>query len=349
MGVEILKTVFRKSNSGVWSIEAIKGLNLKAKRGFESNYFKIEPEVDVMTENPSRIMDSFFTSFGTTDFFLRQSIVPIVAWNEGDDEIRCIGTGFFISASGLLMTAAHVIRDPVDEKYAELTEISNNSAMLGNNLHVCVMLPANPAIKTAPFRIAKELGEAEYFLCPIVWTTHWGKEVCGPLFHLPPEFKLDLDIAICKVREFPAIGPYQPLNIGPHSLRVGDQAVAIGYPEMQNLRIGGKERYRPELMVSVGTVTAIYPDNMTEKQNNTPGPNFEFSAKIPGKMSGSPILVSGGVVTKGVVSRSLQGENHASGGLIAPMLQLPIFDGKSLTDLTNEGKEGIPQIYGSEL
>ena len=49
-----------------------------------------------------------------TEFLLRQSIVPIVAWNDGDDEIRCIGTGFFISATGYLLTAARVLRDPID-------------------------------------------------------------------------------------------------------------------------------------------------------------------------------------------------------------------------------------------
>ena len=71
-----------------------------------------------MTQRPGAIMSNFFATFGTTEFLVWQSIVPIVAWNDGGEEIRCIGTGFFISASGLLMTAAHVLRDPVDENYA---------------------------------------------------------------------------------------------------------------------------------------------------------------------------------------------------------------------------------------
>ena len=86
----------------------------------------------------------------------------------------------------------------------------------------------------------------------------------------------------------------------------------------------GGDDYQPELIVSVGSVTTIYSNNMTEKQNSTPGPNFEFNAKIPGKMSGSPILVGGGILTKGVVSRSWQDENHASGCMIAPMIEFAI-------------------------
>jgi hypothetical protein len=130
-------------------------------------------------------------------------------------------------------------------------------------------------------------------------------------------------------------------------MKVGDRAVAIGYAEMRNIRLN--DDYQPELVVSVGSITTVYPDNVTEKQNSTPGPNFEFNAKIPGKMSGSPILVGNGIITKGVVSRSWQDENYASGCLIAPMMQLPVVGGKSLLQLQREGNEGIAQINGMGL
>ncbi|MDD3289107.1 MAG: hypothetical protein PHX43_08955 [Alphaproteobacteria bacterium] len=126
--------------------------------------------------------------------------------------------------------------------------------------------------------------------------------------------------------------------------------MAIGYPEMRNIRFGCNDKYQPELVVSVGSVTTIYPDNITEKKNSTPGPNFEFNAKIPGKMSGSPILVGGGIITKGIVSRSMGStDNHASGCLIAPMMGLPLIGGKSLLDFINAGEEGIAQIIGAGL
>lgn len=153
---------------------------------------------------------------------------------------------------------------------------------------------------------------------------------------------------MCKVREFGLIGPYQPLNIGLQNLAVGNRAVAIGYAEMRNIRLNGDD-YQPELFVSVGSVTNIYSDNITEKHNPTPGPNFEFNAQIPGKMSGSPILVGEGVLTKGVVSRSWQGERYATGCLIAPMMSLPFGDGNSLLKLQTSGNEGIARIHGSGL
>lgn len=333
---------------GIWACHDLKGIYLKPKEGFSKKYFKIENEVSLMTQSPGPIMNNLFATFGTTEFLVRQSIVPIVAWKEGDKEMRCIGTGFFISASGLLMTAAHVIRDPVDENYSGVTQVDNKVHKLDESLYFGILLPANPAMKNAPFQMPPILREATYFMCPFEWTQHWGKEEESPLLHKKPEFKLDLDIAVCKVREDPLIGPFQPLNIGLYNLKLGDRAVAIGYPEMRNIRFG-EDDYQPELVVSVGSVTNIHPDNMTEKQNSTPGPNFEFNAKIPGKMSGSPILIGGGIITKGVVSRSWQNENHASGCLIAPIMNLPLINDKSLLDLMNDGNEGIAKFHGSGL
>jgi hypothetical protein len=348
--IGILKSLWKKNEAGVWASHDLKGIDLKPRKGFSKDYFKIENEVNLMTQSPGPIMNNFFATFGTTEFLIRQSIVPIVAWNDGDGEIRCIGTGFFISASGLLMTAAHVLRDPVDENYTSVTQVSKNAGKLGESLRFGILLPSSPAMKTAPFEMHPIMREAQWFMCPFEWAYHWGKDVESPLLGRKPKFRPDLDIAVCKVREQDLIGPYQPLNIGLYNLKLGDRAVAIGYPEMRNIRLGGGDDYQPELVVSVGSVTSIYRDNMTEKQNSTPGPNFEFDARIPGKMSGSPILVGGGIITKGVVSRSLgSNENHASGCLIAPMMNLPLIEGKSLLDLMNSGNEGIAKISGPGL
>jgi hypothetical protein len=263
--------------------------------------------------------------------------------------MRCIGTGFFISATGYLLTAAHVLRDPIDENYASATQIDTRQHRLSEKLRFGVLLPTIPAMKTAPFiSLPQEVRDARWFMCPFEWMQHWGKDVESPLLHEKAKFQIDLDIGVCKVRQHPLIGPYQPLNIGLHKLAVGDRAVAIGYAEMKNMRLSNDD-YQPELIVSVGSVTAIFPDNIKEKGNPTPGPNFEFSARIPGKMSGGPILVGGGILTKGVVSRSWQNENHATGCLIAPMMSLPLVDGKSLFDLQRTGNEGIAEIVARGL
>ena len=96
-------------------------------------------------------------------------------------------------------------------------------------------------------------------------------------------------------------------------------------------------------------LTNIYPDNITKKEATTPGPCFEFDAKIPGKMSGAPILVGSGLITKGVVSRSWQNERRASGGLIAPMMGLSLANGKSLLQIMQDGNEGMARMMGRDL
>jgi hypothetical protein len=350
--VAILKSLWKKSKEGVWGLHGIKGIDLKPRDGFEADYFKIKDEMVMLTDRPGPVMRDFFASFGLTEFLIRQSIVPIVAWNEGDRGMRCIGTGFFLSASGLLMTAAHVIRDPIDEEYAKYTQIGDNAFKFDKSLRMGVMLPANPAMKNSPpeiFNVPDEIRSADSFIAPIEWVQHWGREVVGPLFHMKPEYKLDIDIAVCKVAENQIGGSYQPLSIGLHNLKIGDRAIAIGYAEMKDIQFGELAAYQPSLVVSVGSVTNIYPDNITKKEATTPGPCFEFDAKIPGKMSGAPILVGSGIVTKGVVSRSWQDEKRASGGLIAPMIGLSLASGKSLLDIIKDGSEGMAQLMGRDL
>ena len=217
---------------------------MKPREGFGKDYFKIKNEVNLLTQQPGPVFENLFSTFGTTEFLVRQSIVPVVAWNEGDKEMRCIGTGFFISASGLLITAAHVLRDPVDEGYSSLTRVGKNSFKLDETLHFGVMLPANPAMKGAPFvALHPAVRNAKWFVCPFEWAQHWGKKVESPLLHQKSEFKLDLDIAVCKVRDNILGGSYQPLNIGLHNLKIGDRAVAIGYAEMKNIPFKTDENY----------------------------------------------------------------------------------------------------------
>jgi hypothetical protein len=348
--IAILKSMWRKDDAGKWVIHDMKGIDLKPREGFSRDYYRVKDEFVLLTQAPGPVMNNIFSSFGWTEFILRQSVVPVIAWNEGDEEIRCIGTGFFISATGLLLTAAHVLRDPIDEGYAGVTEVAENRHRLSEKLHFGVLLPTNPAMRTAPFvKLDRAVRDAKWLMCPFEWALHWGKEHESPLVHEKPEFRLQIDLAVCKVRENVIVGSYQPLNIGLHNLAVGNRAVAIGYAEMRNIRTGGDD-YEPELYVSVGAVTNIYRDNITEKHNPTPGPNFEFDATIPGKMSGSPIVVGEGIITKGVVSRSLgSGERHATGCLIAPMMSLPLIDGKSLIDLQRSGTEGISQFIARGL
>jgi hypothetical protein len=342
----VLKTIWRRDAEGKWCVHDLQPIDLKPRMGDDANYFRIENDLNMMTQRPGPIFDNLFATFGSAEFLLRQSIVPIVAWNNGDEEMRCIGTGFFISASGLLLTAGHVMRDPVDEGYTALTPIGERVYRTDDSLRFGVILPINPAMRNAPFNIPDEIRSARCLISEFEWAEHWGQTFESPLFDRKPDFKLDIDISICKVKENRFGGSYQPLNIAPHNLSLGDRAVAIGYARMQNIPMNSDEEVEPMLMVSVGQVTKIYPDNVTEKQSPTPGPCFDFDANIPGKMSGSPILVGSGILAKGVVSRSGQDDNFATGCLVAPVMRIPLRQGKSLLELMKSGNEGMAVFHG---
>jgi len=348
----VLKSIWRRNEDGKWIVHDIQGIDLKPQKGFSKDYFKIKNDIHLLTQSPAPIMDDFFSSFGETEFLLKQSIVPIVAWNDGDSEIKCIGTGFFISASGYLMTAAHVLRDPVDGQYTNLTQVDEKSFQLSKTLHMGIIIPPNPAMRNAPFTMHPAMREAKIFVHPVEYAYHWGQDVSSPLFHEKPRFEYNVDVAILKIKENVLGGGFQPLNIGMHSLKVGDQAMAIGYAKMTNIprnKNGGIGEFQHDLFVSVGSVKSVYLNNQEEKQTSTPGPCFDFDAKIPGKMSGSPILVGSGILTKGIVSRSWQDEKHASGCLVAPVMQLKLQNDKSLLDLMNFGNEGIAKIQAEGI
>jgi hypothetical protein len=93
----ILKTHFRKGKDSGWAIEALKSIPVRPRSGSgEDGFFPIED--DLVVAQPALI--------GTVKSVLGQSIVPIVAHVPGEQVLRCLGTAFFISCSGLLVTAA---------------------------------------------------------------------------------------------------------------------------------------------------------------------------------------------------------------------------------------------------
>src|ERR1700687_1258482 len=96
--IAILKTLWARRADGVWIIDGLKSLTLKPQMGCERDFFQVESEMELMTTSPSgRSMHELLASFGPTDFLLKQSILPVLAWVEGDTAIRCVGTVFVIS------------------------------------------------------------------------------------------------------------------------------------------------------------------------------------------------------------------------------------------------------------
>jgi hypothetical protein len=340
----VLKSLWTRQGNGRWGVTDLKSIDLKPQSGFDPDYFAIASEMILMTPSPSRNFREMSASFGSTAFLMRQSVVPIVAWNNGDSAIRCIGTGSVVSCSGFVLTAAHVIMDPYEGSYGMTKKGVELELREGFNFGIFV--PRNSAF-----------GRAEQFL-PIekFWT--WGNWKQSPLIHQPDRFDYLTDVALCKTVGLPDDAGLQPLNMSLHPFSKGEAAYAIGYAEMADIPLinaGGKSELgesAKELYVSIGEVMEIFPFNHFEKNTMTPGPCFDFRAKIPGKMSGAPIFGAKGAIVRGVVSRSFSNDHHASGAMLGPAMELPLsgpYASKTLRRIMEEGRDGIALVHGRGL
>ena len=342
-GIGILKMLWGREKDGRWGITSMKGLNLKPQAGANPKFFRYESQMELLTNHPRGTIEDILSSFGWTDFLLKQSIVPVVAWMEGDSVIRCIGTATIISCSGLVMTACHVLLDPVERKYGKVVR-QGDALLFGPELNMGVFIPHSPASGMRGFR---------FF--PFVRCRYWGEWKESPLIHEHNQFQYLTDIAICKVPEMPRGIAHQPLNLSLNAFKPGETAYAIGYALMDDIPIEGKgdgiliRNFTQDIYVSVGDVMTVFPENHLQKNVPAPGPCFDFNARIPGKMSGGPIFGAQGSVIRGVVSRSFSGENHAFGSMLGPMMHLPMGENGTLKSLMQAGTEGIAQVQGPGL
>lgn len=342
-GIELLKVIFEHRKEGAWGISALSSLAIKPK-DTSKDFFPIADEM-VMFQ-PS--------SFGPTTFFLGQSIVPIVAQVHGESVLRCIGTGFFVSCTGLLITAAHVVSDPIERQYGGITE-SNDLLWHAREMKLGVMIPLNPMIH----------GKA-YLFREIEWASFLAEKADNPLPIQGINLRLTSDVAICKVASLAPEIPYQPLTIVQSGLlgtgmSVGKTATAIGYGAMRDVPLGAAENNQVigdfpfDLHASTGNILERFPDNAISREVPTPGACFSASLSLPGGMSGSPIFDHEGIYVHGVVSKGWVDETGVSnlgfGSMLADSMRIPIrqMDNKSLFQLHAESEHGFAKLSGPDL
>lgn len=341
--IEIMKMLWAKREDGRWGIHDMKALTLEPREKTEDDFFAIAGKMDLLTSSPPKNIHAAFSSFGTADFLIKQSIVPVVAFLPDQRIVRCIGTGFIISCTGYLATATHVLLDPVEGGYGKIAR-SGNTMLFSDEFQMGVMIPISPAYGRKGFR---------FF--PFEWSWYWGEWRSSPLVHEGDKFETLTDIAICKIPEMPDGVAHQPLNLSLNRFSKGEKAYAIGYANMKDIPINIKdgnlslEAFEDEIFLSVGEVLETFPENHTKKEVPTAGPCFDFSARIPGKMSGGPIFGAQGAVVRGVVSRSYSGEKHAYGSMLGPVMHLPMKDDQTLKSMMELGNEGIGKVQGAGL
>jgi hypothetical protein len=229
--------------------------------------------VELLTNTPGGNVHHAFSSFGTTDFLIKQSILPVVAWLQGDNAIRCIGTASVISCSGYLLTASHVLLDPVDSKYGKVVR-KGNTLLFGDGLQMGVFIPINPAYGAPGFR----------FL-PFEQCWFWGEWKESPLLHESDRFHYLTDIAICKIPGLPNDVAHQPLSLSLNAFKPGEKAYAFGYALMEDIPVEilrgelSVSNFIQDIYVSVGEVMSVFPENHLKREVPTPGPCFDFNAK----------------------------------------------------------------------
>lgn len=342
--VAILKSLWRKDRDGRWNIHAAKGLTLKPRAGSDSDFFTYESQIELMTSHPAASsIHELLSSFGPTDFLMKQSILPVVAWVDGESVLRCIGTAFVISCTGYLVTACHVLLDPQDRQHAKVVR-SDNAVRFLDGIHMGVLIPISPAS-----------GYTGSMFFPFEQCWYWGDWKDSPLLHERETFNILTDVAICKIPLMPGGAGHQPLNLSLNRFRKQERAYALGYAEMDDIPMEVESGhltvpdFDQDLYVSVGEVMDIFSDNHQRRDVPTPGPCFDFRAKVPGKMSGGPILGGDGAVVRGVISRSFSGERHAYGAMLGPAMRLPLAEGMTLREMMNSGNEGIAKVQGEGL
>ncbi len=346
--IEILKSLWSRRDDGRWGITDMKSLTLKPKQDHKPDYFAIDSQIELMTNSPAGMnLHQVLASFGTTEFLMKQSIMPVVAWRNGDESIRAIGTASVISCTGYILTAAHVVMDPFESGYG--AKRRGDGLEYAEALNFGVFIPLSPAT-----------GVRGVIFAPFEKLWFWGRWKDSLLFHEPPRFEFATDVAVCKIPALPNESAHQPLNMAVNPFKKEEAAYSIGYAKMADIPVNYKDDtmsfggFSADLYVSIGAVSEVFPMNSTERNAPLmPGPCFEFRANIPGKMSGAPVFGGGGAVIRGVVSRSWQDGRDASGAMLGPVMDLPLNEQqtheRTLRSLMEQGNEGIAKVHGMGL
>lgn len=341
-GPSILKHVWSRRPDKKWGIKAMVSIDLSNDGVPGDGFYSITD--DLIAESGHNVLSTKLS-------LIRESIVPIVGSLHDDDQFECIGTGFFISCSGLLLTAAHVIAHVIER--SRKVRSDDDRVWSGDNVNLSAVIFRNQIFH--PGRL---------FLAPIQWAAFFAETRSNPLPIRGLDLRCSSDIAICKVMEIP--GGHQPLSLIQPGIRgtgitPGANIYALGYGELPERFTLHPDRLAQNLPgnlglhVSIGQMIEMFPDNWGDgRQASPPGPCFSFGASIPGGMSGSPIFDREGIYVHGVVSKGLnviEGESPlAYGSMIAPSMTLPIQPlGANLLQVHSSHQHGMAIINAPDL
>ena len=132
--MKVLKIFWQQKRDCVYGGVAMQGLDLLGPDCTGADFFVVQDDI-VVTQHPP--------IGGTIKSVMGESIVPVVALVAGQNKVRCVGTAFFVSCTGLLITAAHVVTDPIDRKYGNV-KVGDDGSLRAYEMNLGVLVPNNP-------------------------------------------------------------------------------------------------------------------------------------------------------------------------------------------------------------
>lgn len=225
--IAVMKSVWKRDKAEGWAIHDIRELKLSGDDNSGQRYFLLRGDIEMLTSRPGGFSD-VMSLFGTVEYLIQQSIVPVVAWLRGDNQIKCIGTASIISCSGYVITAAHVILDPLEAGYGAVRV--NKQVKYRDDLNLGVLIPY-----WAPLRGIYSRKAYRFF--PFVHMRAWGNWIESPLIHESDRWEHLTDVAVCKIPKMPDGQAHQPLNLSLNPFPIGEDAYALGYAEMPDIEL----------------------------------------------------------------------------------------------------------------
>jgi serine protease Do len=248
-------------------------------------------------------------------FNLRKAIVPLLSI-DSNLEVQGLGTAFGVSADGILYTADHVISDFRDRAPTIVQNDISPTLVVNENIALISFLGVGQVFGT--------VNVPDECLPMVVLCRSPTKDGDNPMAVLRGEPDIVYaDAAILRTAPLSAELHTLRARLLPDKPEVGDQVLAIGFPEINALRSSRAElgtTLQERMFASYGHVTAIYPTGR-DLLNQTPA--FEIEAHLPSGMSGGPVFNSDGEVV-GLISRSFEGTREIPGrGLVTWLGRLP--------------------------
>ncbi len=253
----------------------------------------------------------------------RYSVSPVIVEVE-KDRYECLGTCFFITETGIFITAKHVLEDVYPQK--EILEEQKN--------YLDEEFDAKKTIKISrQVLIPQFLPNNQALLRNVVWSVLLSND--------------DVAVGVVEGKNYLKGDRIKtvPLVLSARDAKVGDTLFTFAYPKSRKL---DNLSFDFSPITSIGLVNEHYPNGRDRVM--LPNPCYQTSINITGGSSGGPVFNALGAVV-GINTSGIDESIHYV-SKINNILDMPVPDGSpdkmiTIQELIKIGKVGV-YIWNSE-